>query len=54
MSESDGPPQNPSGKRLLFAAFIVAVVVGVVWKVIDYRMQPPPPPHKVSAPVTPP
>ncbi|MDP9254399.1 MAG: hypothetical protein M3O66_05615 [Verrucomicrobiota bacterium] len=38
----------PTRTRMLIAAVIVALVVAAVWKFIDYRMQPPPPPHKVG------
>jgi hypothetical protein len=33
---------------MIVATFIVVVTVLIVWKVIDYRMRPPPPPHKVG------
>jgi len=36
--------------RLWVATVAVVLVVIAVWKFIDYRMQPPPPPHKVAAP----
>jgi hypothetical protein len=29
---------------MVFATIVVVLTVLVVWKVIDYRMQPPPPP----------
>jgi hypothetical protein len=39
--------------RLWVATLIVILVVVAAWKIIDYRTQPPPPPHKVTAPVKP-
>lgn len=41
----DGEGSNPPSRaRMIFATFVVVVTVLTVWKVIDYRMQPPPPP----------
>ncbi len=37
-------------RRWIATALVVLVIVAV-WKFIDYRMQPPPPPHPV-APIT--
>ncbi len=47
MSEPGVPPA-PTRTRMVIAALVVIVTVAIVWKVIDYRMQPPPPPHKVG------
>jgi hypothetical protein len=33
---------------MIVAALIVIVTVLITWKIIDYRMQPPPPPHKMG------
>ena len=33
----------PTRARMIFATIFVAATVLVVWKVIDYRTQPPPP-----------
>jgi hypothetical protein len=41
---------EPSRKRLIVATLIVILVVIAVWKFIDYRTQPPPPPHQVATP----
>jgi len=41
---------RPSRARKLFATLAVIVTVLIVWKFIDYRMQPPPPPNPVSVP----
>ena len=37
--------QAPTRLRLFVAALVVMLTVLVVWKVIDYRSQPPPPPQ---------
>ena len=34
---------------MIFATIVVIVVVLGVWKFIDYRSQPPPPPNPISA-----
>jgi hypothetical protein len=39
-----------STTRLWIATAAVILVLVAVWKFIDYRMQPPPPPHKIVAP----
>ena len=44
------PGKAPSRARLIFAVVVVALTVIAVWKVIDYRTQPPPPPA-LSAPL---
>jgi hypothetical protein len=36
--------------RQLVAAIITALVVLAAWKFIDWRMTPPPPPHRIAAP----
>ena len=40
----------PTLARIIFATLVVVLTVVLVWKVIDYRMRPPPPPHPVGAP----
>ncbi|MBA2743888.1 MAG: hypothetical protein H0U43_06200 [Chthoniobacterales bacterium] len=45
----DRAAARPSRARKLFASLAVIVTVLIVWKIIDYRMQPPPPPNPVSA-----
>ncbi|HEV3393265.1 MAG TPA: hypothetical protein VG103_07125 [Chthoniobacterales bacterium] len=37
--------------RHWIATFVVILVVLAVWKFIDWRMQPPPPPNKIVIPV---
>lgn len=37
-------PAAPSRTRLIVAGIVVALIVLAVWKVIDYRQEPPPPP----------
>ncbi len=34
--------------RMIFATFVVVATVLLVWKVIDFRTQPPPPPNPVG------
>jgi hypothetical protein len=36
--------QAPSAFRRWIAAFAVLLLIVLVWKIIDWRMQPPPPP----------
>jgi hypothetical protein len=36
--------QAPSAFRRWIAALVVVLLVVLVWKIIDWRMQPPPPP----------
>ena len=43
-TEAMGTPRR--GRALLASALVVLTVIGV-WKFIDYRMQPPPPPGTV-------
>ena len=45
------PPdlQPPSRARLILALIVVVLTVIAVWKVIDYRTQPPEPPKTVTA-----
>ncbi len=45
-----GSDEGPSFRDGLIAAIIVLVTVFVVWKVIDYRTQPPPPPNPIGMP----
>jgi hypothetical protein len=37
--------------RHWIATFVVILAVLAVWKFIDWRMQPPPPPNKIVIPV---
>jgi len=37
--------------RQVVAAVITALLVLVVWKFIDWRMTPPPPPNNLASPV---
>jgi len=49
MPTASGPEKTPTRRKAILAGvFVVLTVVGV-WKFIDYRMQPPPPPT-VAAP----
>jgi len=40
---------QPSRTRMIAAAVAVLLIVLGVWKVIDYRTQPPPPPNPIGA-----
>ena len=40
--------------RKFVATLVVILVIFAVWKFIDWRMQPPPPPNKIMIPVPPP
>ncbi len=35
---------------MIVATIVVILTVAAVWKIIDYRMQPPPPPNPVGTP----
>jgi hypothetical protein len=48
MSEPGVAAPAPTRARMIIAALIVIATVLIVWKVIDYRMQPPPPPRPVG------
>jgi hypothetical protein len=48
VNESADAARPPTRARLIIATLIVIATVVIVWKVIDYRTQPPPPPHKVG------
>jgi len=39
---------EPTRARKIFATIVVIVTVLLVWKIIDYRSQPPPPPNPVG------
>ena len=50
---SDGE-ESPTRARMIFATAVVILTVVVVWKVIDYRTQPPtPPPAPAVEPAAP-
>jgi hypothetical protein len=48
VSERVDAGRAPTRTRVIVATLIVLATVLIVWKVIDYRTQPPPPPHKVG------
>ena len=49
---SDLPPDEaPSRARTILALIVAALTVVAVWKVIDYRTQPPEPPKAVTSDV---
>jgi hypothetical protein len=43
------PEETPSRARTILALIVVAITVVAVWKVIDYRTQPPEPPQAVTS-----
>ncbi|MGZ5553128.1 MAG: hypothetical protein ACXWHF_05765 [Chthoniobacterales bacterium] len=43
-----GASTPPTHARKIMASVIVLVTIVAVWKFIDYRTQPPPPPHPVG------
>lgn len=49
MAERPPDGMQPSRGRQVFATIVVIAVVLSVWKIIDYRTQPPPPPNPVGA-----
>jgi hypothetical protein len=48
MSDAADGTAQPTRVRNILAAIVVAITVLAVWKVIDYRSQPPPPPHPIG------
>jgi hypothetical protein len=48
MSEARAAASGPARIRVIIATLLVIATVVIVWKVIDYRMRPPPPPHKIG------
>ncbi len=48
-SSTDGTAP-PTRVRMIVATIVVILTVAIVWKIIDYRMQPPPPPNPIGAP----
>ncbi|HEY1581644.1 MAG TPA: hypothetical protein VGF73_00940 [Chthoniobacterales bacterium] len=46
MAEGNAAP--PSRMRLVVSLVLVLILVWAVWKVIDYRQKPPPPPNKIG------
>jgi hypothetical protein len=49
VDEAASGDAQPTRGRKIFATIVVIAVVLCVWKLIDYRTQPPPPPHPVGA-----
>ena len=49
MNGAPAPEAPPTRARKVIATIVVIVTVLAVWKVIDYRMQPPPPPNPIGA-----
>lgn len=49
MIEGGNRTVEPTRARKVFATIVVAVTVLIVWKVIDHRSQPPPPPNPASS-----
>jgi hypothetical protein len=49
MGEESPPNIQPTRARIVFASIVVALTVVGVWKFIDYRTQPPPPPTAVTS-----
>jgi hypothetical protein len=47
MSPVPGPKGTPTRGRAVFASVVVVLTVVGLWKFIDYRTQPPPPPTNV-------
>ena len=45
------PGDEPSRASTIIALLVAILTVIAVWKVIDYRTQPPEPPKTVTAPV---
>ena len=52
MQEPASGEVRPTRGRMIFATIVVIATILCVWKIIDYRSQPPPPPNPVG--VTPP
>ncbi len=51
MAEMAAAKTQPPRSRVIGATIATLLVVVIVWKVIDYRTQPPPPPvHASTAP----
>jgi hypothetical protein len=42
--------RSPTRLRLIVATVVAILTVLAVWKVIDYRSQPPPPPNPIGVP----
>lgn len=49
MLNAEAAELSASRARQFIAALVVLLLVAAVWKVIDYRTQPPAPPHAVGA-----
>ena len=49
MPEAPAGEAQPTRGRMIFATIVVIVVMLAVWKIIDYRTQPPPPPNPIGA-----
>jgi hypothetical protein len=41
--------QTPTRLRMVIATLVVIITLLAAWTLIDYRTQPPPPPHPVGA-----
>jgi hypothetical protein len=54
MPDRGAEADRPSRARMVVATIIVILVVLAVWKVIDYRMRPPPPPNPIDSAEQPP
>ena len=48
MQENPGAEPQPTRARMIFATIVIILVVLCVWKIIDYRTQPPPPPNPIG------
>jgi hypothetical protein len=44
-----GPGEAPSRARTILALIVVVLTVVAVWKIIDYRTQPPEPPKTMTS-----
>jgi hypothetical protein len=47
-AEASGEVQPTRARKILATVVVIATVL-CVWKIIDYRTQPPPPPNAISA-----
>jgi hypothetical protein len=49
MADASGTPKTPTRGKVIFASVVVVLTVAGLWKFIDYRTQPPPPPSRAPA-----